>query len=120
MSTVKSFEDLEIWNEGVNLSLQVYEHLKDCRDFSLRDQMQRAAISIPSNIAEGFERQTNKEFIQYLYIAKGSCGELRTQLIIASKIAIVKEEIAYHLIEEVKKLSSKIYKLIEYRKSIIK
>ncbi len=117
MSSVKCFEDLDIWKEAVSLSLQVYEHLKDCRDFGFRDQMQRSAISVPSNIAEGFERQTNKEFIQYLYIAKGSCGELRTQLYIASKVSIVKEEVATQLIDKAKNLSSKIYKLIEYRKN---
>jgi four helix bundle protein len=117
MSSVKCFEDLDIWKEAVSLSLQVYEQLKDCRDFGFRDQMQRSAISVPSNIAEGFERQTNKEFIQYLYIAKGSCGELRTQLYIASKVSIVKEEVATQLIDKAKNLSSKIYKLIEYRKN---
>lgn len=117
MSTVKCFEDLDIWKEAVSLSLQVYEQLKDCRDYGFRDQIQRSAISVPSNISEGFERQTNKEFIQYLYIAKGSCGELRTQLYIASKVSIVKVEVAHQLIEEAKKLSSKIFKLIEYRKN---
>ncbi len=117
MSAVKCFEDLDIWKDGLNLSLQVYKEHKDCRDFSFRDQLQRSAISIPSNIAEGFERQTNKEFIQYLFIAKGSCGELRTQLIIALKLNIIKEEIASILIQETKKISAKIYKLIEYRKS---
>ncbi len=119
MSSVKCFEDLDIWKDGVSLSLQVYEQLKDCRDFGFRDQMQRSAISVPSNIAEGFERQTNKEFIQYLFIAKGSCGELRTQLYIASKVKVINEEVAKKMIEEAKVLSAKIYKLIQYRKSII-
>jgi len=117
MSTVKSFEDLDIWKDGASLSVQVYEQLKDCRDFGLRDQLQRSAISVPSNIAEGFERQTNKEFMQFLYIAKGSCGELRTQLFLASKVKVISEETANKLIEEAKKLSAKIYKLIEYRKN---
>ncbi len=116
MTTIKGFEDLEIWQEGVKLSVRVYELLKDCRDYGLRDQMQRSAVSVPSNISEGFERQTNKEFIQFLYIAKGSCGELRTQLIIASNLKVIEENVALGLIEEAKKLSSKIYKLIEYRK----
>ena len=117
MSVVKSFEDLDIWKDGVRLSVQVYEQLKDCRDFGLRDQLQRSAVSVPSNIAEGFERQTNKEFIQFLYIAKGSCGELRTQLFLASKVKVISEETAIKLIEEAKKLSAEIYKLIEYRKN---
>jgi four helix bundle protein len=75
---VNSFEDLHIWKEGMRISINTYEMLKDCKDYGLKDQMQRASVSIPSNIAEGFERQSNKEFIHYLYIAKGSCGELRT------------------------------------------
>jgi four helix bundle protein len=67
---INTFEDLEIWKEGMRISVKIYEMLKNCKDYGLKDQMQRAAISIPSNIAEGFERQTNKEFIQFLYIAK--------------------------------------------------
>lgn len=81
MANIEKFEDLEIWKEGMRLCTSIYEHLKDCRDFSLKDQMQRASVSIPSNIAEGFERRTNKDFIRFLYIAKGSlesCGHKST------------------------------------------
>ena len=80
MATVKSFEDLEIWKEAMQQAVEVYENIKGCKDFAFKDQIQRAAVSVPSNIAEGFERNTNKEFIQFLYIAKGSNGELITQL----------------------------------------
>ena len=72
---ISKFEDLEVWKEGINLAVRIYRELKDCRDFSLRDQMQRASVSIPSNIAEGYERNTNKDFIHFLYISKGSCSE---------------------------------------------
>ncbi len=77
---IEKFEDLVTWQEGMRLAVNVYESLTACQDFGLKDQMQRAAVSIPSNSAVGFERNSNKEFIQFLYIAKSSCGELRTQL----------------------------------------
>ncbi len=67
----------------MQLCVDVYALLKDCRDYSFRDQIQRSAVPVPSNIAEGFERQTDKEFVQFLFIAKGSCAELRTQLYLA-------------------------------------
>ena len=83
MIKIQKFEDLEVWKEGVRLSVEIYKSLGGCKDYSLRDQIQRSAVSIPSNISEGFERKGNKEFIQFLYIAKESCSELRTQLYIA-------------------------------------
>ena len=73
---VTKFEDLEVWKESMKLASCVYKEFKSVRDYGLRDQVQRAAVSIASNIAEGFERRSNKEFIQHLYIAKGSCAEL--------------------------------------------
>ena len=82
----RSFEDLEVWKRGCNLAVDVYFALKDCREFMLRDQMNSAAISIPSNIAEGAERDSVKEFIHFLHISKGSAAELRTQLYITEKI----------------------------------
>ena len=80
---ITRFEDYEVWKISMRLVVEIYKSLKDCHDYGLRDQMQRAAVSIPSNFSEGYERQSNKEFIRFLYIAKGSCGELRTQLYLA-------------------------------------
>lgn len=117
MSNYKGFEDLEIWKEGIELSVEIYKLLKECKDFGLKDQIQRASVSIPSNIAEGYERQTKKELIQYLYIAKGSCGEVRTQLIIAQRIHLADEMKTLELIEQSKKISSKILNFIRYIKS---
>ena len=77
----QSFEDLEIWKKAVALSVKVYEVLKDTRDFGLKDQMTRAAVSIASNIAEGAERDSKAEFVRFLHIAKGSAAELRTQIL---------------------------------------
>lgn len=68
MEKYQSFEDLLIWKESMRLSLDIYRIFKECKDFGLRDQIQRASVSVPSNISEGFERQTDKEFIQFLFI----------------------------------------------------
>lgn len=77
-----SFEDLEVWQRSCTVAVRVYETLKSCSYFGLRDQMTRAAVSIASNIAEGAERDTVAKYIRFLHIAKGSAAELRTQLII--------------------------------------
>jgi len=113
---VEKFEDLSIWQEGVDLASEIYLTLSSCKDFGLRDQMQRSAVSIPSNIAEGFERQSNNEFLRFLKIAKGSCGELRTQLIICNKIQIIGN--TENLIDRTRTLSAKIQNLISYREKI--
>lgn len=113
---VEKFEDLEVWKESMRLTVKIYECLKNCRDFSFRDQMQRSAVSIPSNIAEGFERNSNKEFIQFLHIAKGSCSELRTQLYIAVRTELFEETIGKELLESTRKISSMLFKLIKIRK----
>lgn len=87
---IEKFEDLRVWEEGMNLTVELYNAFKDCRDFGLRDQAQRAADSIPSNIAEGFDRRSNNELIRFLRIAKGSCAERRTQLINSQRVGILK------------------------------
>jgi len=110
---ITKFEDLIIWQKGVEMAVLVYNLFKDSKDFGFRDQVQRSAVSISSNIAEGYDRQSNNEFIRFLRIAKSSCAELRTQLIIAQKaeIAIIPDDV----IEETKILSAMIQKMIEYR-----
>ncbi|MDR2844223.1 MAG: four helix bundle protein [Candidatus Symbiothrix sp.] len=115
---IKSFEDLAVWKIAMQLVVAVYEEFIHNKDFGFRDQIQRAAVSIPSNIAEGYERQSNKEFIQFLFIAKGSSGELQTQLYIAQKIKFISIEKGNELIDKAKKVSSMIHNLIKYRKTI--
>ncbi|HEX9628978.1 MAG TPA: four helix bundle protein, partial [Pyrinomonadaceae bacterium] len=83
---IKKFEELESWKKARQLTNKVYEATAAgsfTRDFGLKDQIRRASISILSNIAEGFERGGDKEFLQFLAVAKGSCGEVRAQLYIA-------------------------------------
>ena len=86
MSEVESFEDLEVWKRGCQLAVEVHVALADSKDFALRGQMERSSLSIPSNIAEGAERENTAEFINFLRYSKGSCGELRTQLYVAEKV----------------------------------
>ena len=87
MAKIESFEDIQGWQKARELTRCVYTLTNNeilARDFVLRDQLRRAAISIMSNIAEGFESQNDKTFVRYLYIAKASCGEVRAQAYIAS------------------------------------
>ncbi len=85
----QSYENLEVWKMALDLSVRVYAKLVECRDYGFKDQICRAAVSIPSNIAEGMERDSKKEVIRFLHIAKGSCAEVRTQLMIAFRIGYI-------------------------------
>jgi four helix bundle protein len=109
-----SFEDLDVWKRACRLAVEINQLLNDCRNYGLKDQMTRAAVSIASNIAEGAERGSVAEFIRFLYIAKGSAAELRTQLYIANKLgSILPEDKAKQLISELKELSNMLYGLIK-------
>lgn len=109
------FEDLKVWQNSFDLTINIYKNLKECRDYGFKDQIQRAAVSILSNIAEGLERNHAKEIIQFLYIAKGSCGEVRAQLHIAKALEYLPNEKADNLIQDSAKISSQLYNLIQYR-----
>jgi len=108
----KQFEDLDIWKESCRLAVDIYREFRECKDFGFKDHIQRSGVSVPSNIAEGFERSSTAEFIRFLYIAKGSASELRTQLYIAKKLKYVNSKVTNEFIERVKRISSKIQKLI--------
>ncbi len=113
---IGSFEDLEVWKESMRLTVDIYQNSKDCKDYGFKDQIQRSAVSVPSNIAEGYERNSNKEFIQFLYISKSSCAELRTQLYLAHKLEYMEESISNSLFERTRKISAMLFKLIKTRK----
>lgn len=113
--TIEKFEDLHVWKEGMKLAVELYNKLKNCKDYGIRDQMQRAAVSVPSNIAEGFERNSNKDYIRFLYIAKSSAGELRTQLYLCMNIGLIPKGSCEQLIEHTRKISAMLYKLIQTR-----
>ena len=88
---IEKFEDVVAWQKSKILSLEVYRLFKNNRDFSFRDQIQRAAISVMNNIAEGFERRSDKELVNFFYIAKGSCGEVRSMLHIALELGYISD-----------------------------
>ena len=106
------FEKLAVWKRGCRFAVSLYEKIKNCKDPGLYSQMTRAAVSIPSNIAEGAERKTRKDFVHFLYIAKGSAAELRTQLYIAGELKIISKEDMQMLIRECKELSKMLKGLI--------
>lgn len=110
---IEKFEDLVIWQDGVDIAVEIYALFKNSKDFGFRDQIQRSSVSVPSNIAEGYDRQTNNEFIRFLRIAKASCAELRTQLIIAHRVGMVGN--VDKMIDKTRLLSAMIQKMITYR-----
>ncbi|MBE9002129.1 four helix bundle protein [Nostoc sp. UIC10630] len=86
---IETFEDLKVWQKGIDLVKQIYLRTKEgelSRDFGLRDQLRRASVSILTNIAEGFERYSRKEYLNFLNIAKGSAGEVRSLLRVALEV----------------------------------
>jgi four helix bundle protein len=107
----QSFENLEVWQRGCRLAVDVFETFSSCRNFTMQDQVQRAALSIPSNVAEGYERDSNKEFVRFLNISKGSCGELRTQLYISRELHFIKKGDSDRLITESKEISAMLHGL---------
>lgn len=106
------FEDLQVWRRSLELVVEICKHFGTCSNFSLKDQITRSALSVPSNIAEGAERLSKKEFIQFLAYAKGSAGELRTQLIIATKLDYVSANDSEKWISELREISAMICGLI--------
>lgn len=109
----QSFEDLEVWKRSTRLSIDLTNSLKECSDYAFKNQVLRSAISIPSNIAEGAERQSDKEFRYFLNVAKGSAAELRTQLYIGMETKIIEKNLCQTMIKELKELSSMMQGLIK-------
>ena len=117
MAGWKRFEDMEVWKRGCELVCEVYRVTREgkwAKDFAFIDQMRRAALSIPSNIAEGFERNSDKAFAGMLTIAKASAGELRTQLYIAARLGYLGKEEMSTLVGRTTEISRKLATLIKY------
>lgn len=117
--SAKKFEDLEVWMNAKDFAVLIYE-LTDQgdfkKDFGLKDQLRRASVSIVSNIAEGFERNGNKEFVQFLSIAKGSAGEVRAQLYIAKELNYITEKDFNQLNEQISLVSKMLSGFMNYLK----
>ncbi len=118
MAKFNSFEEILSWQKARELNIVIYKitnsNLLFSKDFGLRDQIRRASVSISSNIAEGFERQTTKEFIRFLYIAKASAGEVRSQLYLAFDINYINEKDFKNLKLQVNEVSKLISGLLKY------
>lgn len=112
---IDRFEDIIAWQKAKELNIIVYGLLRDCKDYSFRDQLQRASVSVMNNIAEGYERKTNNEFKQFLFIAKGSSAECRSMLDLAKEIGLIKPDDylkCYNIAEEISKILSGLIKTL--------
>ena len=101
-----AFEDLEVWKRSAELSADIYNKLKHSKDYGFKDQITRSGLSIPSNIAEGMERDSEKEKLNFLSYAKASCAELRTQTYIGVKIGYVQKDTGKKWVIETKEISA--------------
>ena len=113
---IKSFKDLKIWQRGIQLVEEIYTVSRSFPKeemYGLQSQLRRSAVSIPSNIAEGFTRLHNKEYRNFLYISLGSCAELTTQIIIASRLKYVEKTKADTLLNEIEEISKMTMSLIK-------
>ena len=110
---VGGYEELHVWQRAVELSAEIYRETRELRDFGFRDQLTRSGLSIASNIAEGYERDSDAEIAQFLKIAKGSAGELRTQSLIGLKAGLLKSEPANRWLDESMQLGKMLGALIQ-------
>lgn len=99
----------------MRLATEIYKAFENSQDFGLRDQICRAAVSVPSNIAEGHDRSSDKEFVRFLHISLGSNAELRTQLYLAVRLQKIEAELGEQLIEDTKTIARQLVGLIKYR-----
>lgn len=123
MAKINHFEELEIWKDAVKIGVQIYkltESGKLKNDFSAKDQLRRAAISISNNIAEGFEYNNNRSFLKFLLYSKGSAGELRSQLYVLKEAGIIDKDKFESLRNDLLKLSKSIEGFRKYLKGFEK
>jgi len=121
MAENKGFKELKVWQRGKQLAVRIYDISGKGvfnRDYGLRDQVRRAAVSIPSNIAEGDTLGSNKQSVRYFHIAKGSCAELLTQFEIALEIGHITNEVLIEIQEECLGISGMLERLIKIRSKI--
>ena len=113
------FHDLEVWREAKNLAVEIYRATTNLSDYGLRDQLRRAAVSVPSNIAEGDERDTDKDSLRFFFMAKGSLAEVRTQLEIAAEVGLLSPVVATPLQARATVLAKRLGALIKSRSTSI-
>lgn len=123
MAKAKSFEELEIWQKSIDLAIDFYSIVKNeplSKDYSLCDQIKRAAVSVSDNIAEGFEYGSNKQFVRFLFIAKGSLGELRSMVFLLDRLKFIDNDLSVNLKNKCTELAKMISSLIKYLEKNIK
>jgi four helix bundle protein len=113
------FEDLEVWKKSARLGADIYKELRDLKDYGFKDQITRSALSISSNIAEGFERESQRECIKFLSYAKGSCGELRPQIYLGMEINYIDKKASNLWILEAREISSILSGIIKTKRSFL-
>ena len=117
MARIKTFEEINAWLNARNLVSEIYQITKQkdlSRDFGFKDQIQRAAVSIMSNIAEGYERQSEREFKRFLFFSRGSAGEVRSLLYVARDLQYIDDALFDKTLDSILTISKQIYRLIEY------
>ena len=114
------FEDLEVWKRAARLSADIYRQLRDLKDYGFKDQITRSGLSVPSNISEGFERESQKENIKFLSYAKGSCGELRCQTYIGVDIKYIPKDVGKKWLQEATEISAMLSGLIKTKRGFLK
>jgi four helix bundle protein len=114
------FEELEVWKRSARLSANLYNELATLKDFGFRDQITRAGLSVPSNIAEGYERNSDKELANFLNYAKGSAGEVRTQIYIGMEISYIPRDKGKEWLQESEEISKMLHGLIQTVRTRIK
>jgi len=113
-----SFENLDVWKRATQLCIDVYQNLRGLKDYGFKDQITRAALSIPSNIAEGEERTSHKDTIQFLNYARGSTAELQTQVYIGMEIGYIPNTLGKQWIQETKEIAAMITGLINSKRHL--
>jgi len=116
---VKKFEDLIVWQKSQDFSVLIYKNFSTLKDYSFKDQITRASVSISNNIAEGFDRRTNPDFIRFLYISTSSNSEVRSMLYLATKLNYLDSDSMKDLIEKSNEISRMIYGLIQSMKRLV-
>ena len=113
MTKIDRFEDIMAWQKAKLMTVMIYGLFEQCKDFCFKDQIQRASVSVMNNIAEGFERKTNNEFKQFLFIAKGSCGEVRSMLYLSKELKKIDETCFNDLFNQSEEISKMLSGLIK-------
>ncbi len=111
---MEALDDLEVWKRACQFSVEIYRHIAECKDYGYRDQLGRSALSVASNIAEGYTRKIPRERSYFLGVAKESCAEVWTQIYIGMDAGLIPKEYGASLSDEVKQISKMIYGLIAH------